>query len=251
MSENIKKIDKKIITAVVSREKKERELPEIDSIETICEICKVSPDIIIDIVVKSPLMEEKNFSKDRKRRPNLLEGKTYKISSINGEGKKTTFYITINDIIENNEKHPFELFIFSQDQTIAEWTQTFALMVTAIFRLGKDDSNFDIMGFIRKNLLKIRGRGYFDNTSHGYVDSPVSHIAKIIEMHLKDIESQNLEWKELNTEKIFVPKDSSENTIELFEVEDGKECPACGKFTLKKVGGCEECSDCGFMGSCG
>jgi ribonucleoside-diphosphate reductase alpha chain len=31
----------------------------------------------------------------------------------------------------------------------------------------------------------------------------------------------------------------------------GQQCPECHALTLHKVGGCQECTSCGYVGSCG
>ncbi len=70
-------------------------------------------------------------------RPDALEGHTYKIKWPESEH---AIYITINDVIENDNRRPFEVFINSKNMEHYAWTLALTRMISAVFRRGGDVS---------------------------------------------------------------------------------------------------------------
>jgi ribonucleoside-diphosphate reductase alpha chain len=70
-------------------------------------------------------------------RPQSLEGHTYKLKWPDSEH---ALYITINDIMLNGHRGPFEIFINSKNMEHFAWTVALTRMISAVFRRGGDVS---------------------------------------------------------------------------------------------------------------
>jgi ribonucleoside-diphosphate reductase alpha chain len=70
-------------------------------------------------------------------RPEDLPGKTYKIK---WPGSDHAIYITINDVIQDGRRRPFEIFINSKNMEHYAWTVALTRMISAVFRRGGDVS---------------------------------------------------------------------------------------------------------------
>ncbi len=68
-------------------------------------------------------------------RPEELPGKTYKIRWPESDH---ALYITINDIIQDERRRPFEIFINSKNMEHYAWTVGLTRMISAVFRRGGD-----------------------------------------------------------------------------------------------------------------
>src|ERR1700730_6265304 len=70
-------------------------------------------------------------------RPEALPGQTYKISWPESEH---ALYITLNDIVQDGRRRPFEVFINSKNMEHYAWTVALTRMISAVFRRGGDVS---------------------------------------------------------------------------------------------------------------
>src|SRR5205085_47498 len=70
-------------------------------------------------------------------RPEALPGQTYKIRWPDSEH---ALYITLNDIIQDGRRRPFEIFINSKNMEHFAWTVGLTRMISAVFRRGGDVS---------------------------------------------------------------------------------------------------------------
>ncbi|MFQ5765432.1 MAG: LAGLIDADG family homing endonuclease, partial [Rhodospirillales bacterium] len=70
-------------------------------------------------------------------RPEELPGKTYKIKWPESDH---AMYITINDIVRDERRRPFEIFINSKNMENFAWTVALTRMISAVFRRGGDVS---------------------------------------------------------------------------------------------------------------
>ena len=70
-------------------------------------------------------------------RPEALPGQTYKI---NWPESEHAMYITINDIVQDGRRRPFEIFINSKNMEHYAWTVALTRMISAVFRRGGDVS---------------------------------------------------------------------------------------------------------------
>ena len=70
-------------------------------------------------------------------RPEVLPGSTYKVRWPEADH---AMYITINDIITDGRRRPFEVFINSKNMEHYAWTVALTRMLSAVFRRGGDVS---------------------------------------------------------------------------------------------------------------
>lgn len=159
-----------------------------------------------------------NILSTKKSRPYELIGKTYQIKDENED----TFYITINNILEGVKFRPFEIFINSKESN--EYLNVITRLLSAIFRRTSDSE------FVIKQLQK----------SSKKENGLLLGMAQVISDHM-GLKQQ--------TCKPIVNNDT--HILQEIKVDGFQICPQCGKKTLKKEGGCEECvnPDCGF-GKC-
>ncbi|MEM9851179.1 MAG: adenosylcobalamin-dependent ribonucleoside-diphosphate reductase [Pseudomonadota bacterium] len=167
-------------------------------------------------------------------RPAALEGQTYKMKWPESEH---ALYITINDIVQNGQRRPFEVFINSKNMEHYAWTLALTRMISAVFRRGGDVS------FVVEELKAVfdpRGGAWM----HGkYIPSMLAAIGGVIEEHMVRIGFIEGEGKHLKT-------DPHAEIIEMSGRPRGPACPSCGTFGMRMVEGCMTCLDCGHS-KCG
>ncbi|MEM9879788.1 MAG: adenosylcobalamin-dependent ribonucleoside-diphosphate reductase [Pseudomonadota bacterium] len=177
-------------------------------------------------------------------RPEAIPGKTYKVR---WPASDHAMYITINDVIQDGRRRPFEVFINSKSMEHYAWTVALTRMISAVFRRGGDVS------FVVEELKAVfdpRG-GYW--VGGRYVPSLLASIGDVIEQHLIDIgfiEAPDGSFVDAARQKArqAVGGDS--------ELPDGdmpvgaSGCPKCGAPALIKQEGCETCLSCGYS-KCG
>ena len=111
-------------------------------------------------------------------RPEALPGQTYKLRWPESDH---AIYITINDIVQDGRRRPFEVFINSKNMEHYAWTVGLTRMITAVFRRGGDVS------FVVEELKAVfdpRGGHWMDGH---YVPSLLAAIGEVIEHHMIDI----------------------------------------------------------------
>jgi len=110
-------------------------------------------------------------------RPQALEGQTYKLK---WPGSEHAIYITINDVVLNGHRRPFEVFINSKNMEHFAWTVALTRMISAVFRRGGDVS------FVVEELKAFdpRGGAWMEGK---YVPSILAAIGGVIERHLINI----------------------------------------------------------------
>ncbi len=151
-------------------------------------------------------------------RPNSLEGSTYKI---NWPGSEHALYITINDLLTQAGRRPFEIFINSKNMEHFAWTVALTRMVSAIFRRGGDVS------FVVEELKAVfdpRGGAW---VAGKYIPSILAAIGGVIEEHMI-------------ATGFLTGKTGGLNTA------PGASCPHCGQQNLRMQEGCTTCDTCGF-----
>jgi len=115
-------------------------------------------------------------------RPDCLRGSTYKIKPPQSEH---ALYITINDIVlnqgtENEELHPFEIFVNSKNMEYFQWVLAFTRVASAVFRKGGD------VTFLVDELKAVFDpKGGYWKKGGVFMPSVVAEIGCIIETHLK------------------------------------------------------------------
>ncbi|MDM7944805.1 MAG: adenosylcobalamin-dependent ribonucleoside-diphosphate reductase [Oceanibaculum nanhaiense] len=167
-------------------------------------------------------------------RPEELPGKTYKI---NWPESEHALYITVNDVIQDGRRRPFEIFINSKNMEHFAWTVALTRMISAVFRRGGDVS------FVVEELKAVfdpRGGQWMGGR---YVPSLLAAIGDVIERHLIDIG--------------FIPQPEEKRQGHLAErkvvgIADQRlrQCPKCAQPSLIRQEGCDTCTSCGYS-KCG
>ena len=166
-------------------------------------------------------------------RPGVLPGQTYKV---NWPESDHAIYITINDVIQDGRRRPFEIFINSKNVEHFAWTVALTRMISAVFRRGGDVS------FVVDELKAVfdpRGGAWVEGR---YLPSLLAAIGGIIEKHMINIgflPSPNRD--ELQTDRL--PKAVGDESGAASG--DLKQCPRCGQASLIHQEGCDICTACG------
>jgi ribonucleoside-diphosphate reductase alpha chain len=148
-----------------------------------------------------------------------LSGFTYKLKWPETDH---AIYITMNDIMKDGKRRPFEIFINSKNMEHFAWSVALTRMISAVFRRGGDVS------FVVEELKAVfdpRGGQWMEGR---YVPSLLAAIGGVIEKHMIEI-------------GFLSP---SETIVET----PGKRasCPRCGELSLVFQEGCATCLSCGF-----
>jgi ribonucleoside-diphosphate reductase alpha chain len=167
-------------------------------------------------------------------RPHALEGNTYKIKWPESEH---AIYITINDVIQNGTRRPFEVFINSKNMEHYAWTLALTRMISAVFRRGGDVS------FVVEELKAVfdpRGGAWVQGK---YIPSILAAIGGVIEHHMIQIGFIKGEGQHLKS-------DPEAKVVAMGAGGRGKSCPSCGTPGLRMIEGCMTCPSCGHS-KCG
>ncbi|HIP22618.1 MAG TPA: adenosylcobalamin-dependent ribonucleoside-diphosphate reductase, partial [Rhodobacteraceae bacterium] len=163
-------------------------------------------------------------------RPLALEGNTYKMRWPENEH---AIYITINDVMADGQRRPFEVFINSKNMEHYAWTVALTRMISAVFRRGGDVS------FVVEELKAVfdpRGGAWMGGK---YIPSILAAIGGVIEGHLVAIgfmEAGGALKADPHAEPSVKPR--------------GPACPKCGQYALRMQEGCMTCGECGHS-KCG
>lgn len=167
-------------------------------------------------------------------RPSALPGRTYKLRWPESDH---AIYITINDIVQDGRRRPFEIFINSKNMEHYAWTLALTRMISAVFRRGGDIS------FVVEELKAVfdpRGGAW---QSGRYVPSLLAAIGEVIERHMVDIgllaaPPRNGKSREALSRPVS-PGTSSEQL-------PFRQCPKCGSAALMHQEGCDFCTACAY-----
>ena len=164
-------------------------------------------------------------------RPEALPGQTYKLHWPESEH---AIYITINDVVQDGRRRPFEVFINSKNMEHYAWTVALTRMISAVFRRGGDVS------FVVEELKAVfdpRGGHWMGGR---YVPSLLAAIGEVIERHMIDIGfMQN-------------PQEAREGKVELRKAVGDetnlnmRPCPKCSQPALIRQENCDVCTSCGY-----
>jgi ribonucleoside-diphosphate reductase alpha chain len=164
-------------------------------------------------------------------RESALPGFTYKLKWPDSDH---AIYVTLNDIIQDGRRRPFEIFINSKNLEHYAWTVALTRMISAVFRRGGDVS------FVVEELKAVfdpRGGQWMEGR---YVPSLLAAIGGVIERHMIDIGFMAL------SERI-TPEDADEDAALSAEVvRDFRYCPKCNERALVFQEGCHTCRSCGY-----
>jgi len=151
----------------------------------------------------------------------VLPGMTYKLKWPESDH---AIYITINDILVDGLRRPFEIFINSKNMEHYAWTVALTRMISAVFRRGGDVS------FVVEELKAVfdpRGGQWMEGH---YVPSLLAAIGGVIERHMIDT-------------GFLAPAQAAKLTK---TETGGTVCPRCGNGALSFQEGCATCLSCGY-----
>ncbi len=166
-------------------------------------------------------------------RPESLPGATYKVRWPESDH---AMYITINDIIRDGRRRPFEMFINSKNMEHYAWTVALTRMISAVFRRGGDVS------FVVEELKAVfdpRGGQWMDGK---YVPSLLAALGEVIERHMIDIgfiQAKEPPKAEAARRVVAGPGPAAR-----------RQCPKCGEAGLIRQEGCDVCLGCDYS-KCG
>ena len=169
-------------------------------------------------------------------RPEALPGATYKVRWPESDH---AMYITLNDIVQDGRRRPFEVFINSKNMEHYAWTVALTRMISAVFRRGGDVS------FVVEELKAVFDPRGGQWVSGRYIPSLLAAIGDVIERHMVDIG--------------FIPDPKAER--EPADANDHRPsvnlgnstlrfCPKCNQPALLRSEGCDTCTSCGYS-KCG
>ncbi|MGH7048486.1 MAG: adenosylcobalamin-dependent ribonucleoside-diphosphate reductase [Stellaceae bacterium] len=176
-------------------------------------------------------------------RPEALPGQTYKL---NWPDSEHALYITLNDIVQDGRRRPFEVFINSKNMEHFAWTVALTRMISAVFRRGGDVS------FVVEEMKAVfdpRGGAWMDGR---YVPSLLAAIGDVIERHMIAIgflpgaaADRASRAKVMN---LLAAERSGGGSAQVLP--RPAQCPKCGEAALIHREGCEECTRCDYS-KCG
>jgi hypothetical protein len=113
------------------------------------------------------------------QRPDVLDGSTHKIKTPHSDH---AFYVTINDILLDGQRRPFEIFINSKNMENFDWVVALTRIISAVFRQGGD------VTFLVEELKTIAdGQGGYFKTGGKRMPSLVAEVGECLENHLIQI----------------------------------------------------------------
>ena len=163
------------------------------------------------------------------KRPSELAGRTYKLKWVDSPH---ALYITINDVEQDGQLRPFEVFIASANMEHFAWVVALTRMISAVFRRGGD------VAFVAEELKAIfdpRGGQWLEGR---YVPSLIAAIGGILERHMIAIGFLDAPAV-LNHEGPAAVALPSSGGL-------GMLCPQCSQLGVVKEGACMTCHSCGW-----
>ena len=180
-------------------------------------------------------------------RPEALAGATYKVQWPESDH---ALYITVNDVIQDGRRRPFEVFINSKNTEHFAWSVALTRMISAVFRRGGDVS------FVVEELKAVfdpRGGQWVKGR---YVPSLLAAIGEVLEEHMIAIGFMKTPGS-LEEDNIAKPQvvnltagQDSPETPERAADNRFCQCPRCGQASLIHQEGCDTCTSCTYS-KCG
>ncbi len=175
-------------------------------------------------------------------RPETLPGRTYKLRWPESEH---AIYVTLNDIVQDGRRRPFEIFINSKNMEHYSWTVALTRMISAVFRRGGD------VAFVVEELKAVfdpRGGAWLGGK---YVPSLLAAIGAIIQQHMIDIGFMTGAapvdgGSEPQAMAQNAPREGASRTLP----SGIRQCPKCGAAGIIRQEGCDLCTSCGYS-KCG
>jgi ribonucleoside-diphosphate reductase alpha chain len=199
-------------------------------------------------------------------RDEALEGVTYKIK---WPASPHALYVTINDIVRDGRRRPFEIFINTKNLEHYAWTVALTRMISAVFRRGGD------VTFVAEELKAVfdpEGGRWMDGR---YVPSLLAAIGEIVEEHMVRIgflvpegaaprmepnaRAATARPAVLDTAADDVASSAGARSTAPAQISAGapggnagaassyaRFCPHCGNRSLHRIEGCWTCATCQY-----
>ena len=173
-------------------------------------------------------------------RPEALPGSTYKVHWPESDH---AIYITLNDVVQDGRRRPFEVFINSKNMEHYAWTVALTRMISAVFRRGGDVS------FVVEELKAVFDPRGGQWVAGRYVPSLLAAIGGVIERHMIDIGFISAPGQ--------LAEDHAEAKVLAIGGNDGadapvdadrrfRQCPKCGQASVIHQEGCDTCVSCDY-----
>jgi len=186
-----------------------------------------------------------------------LEGITYKIK---WPASAHALYVTINDIVRDGRRRPFEIFINTKNLEHYAWTVALTRMISAVFRRGGD------VAFVAEELKAVfdpEGGRWMQGR---YVPSLLAAIGDVIEQHmlrtgfLTPEGSGQTDPDGVEREPVTIAQRAGlgRDDHQVAETTNGEPlprsasisgariCPRCGERALRRIEGCWTCASCTY-----
>jgi len=179
--------------------------------------------------LEEEVIEFLDYTKSPKERPNVLEGRTYKVRPHPSEA---SIYITINDF----EDSPFEIFFTTNNATHQEYLDGLSRAITALWRRG-------ILGdFLFEDFCRYEspsgGTFYeYEPGKHKRLKSILDAIGTVVRRHIKLIGC------EYNSP--ILPEITRELPA-VVQMEGYMKCDECGEHGMNPNMPCPTCEFCGY-----
>lgn len=211
----------------------------------------------VNMPVEDPAMPGVVYMTKPLERDAALEGVTYKIK---WPASAHALYVTINDILRDGRRRPFEVFINTKNLEHYAWTVALTRMISAVFRRGGD------VAFVAEELKAVFDPEGGRWMGGRYVPSLLAAIGDVIEEHmlrtgfLNRDEPESAEDDSANRQPVALAQGSAQQRpgsrlAEAASREDlphsapisgARICPRCGDRALRRVEGCWTCASCTY-----
>lgn len=190
----------------------------------------------LQLTTSAPYPEDNSvvYMAEPLQRDDILPGYTYKLKWPESDH---AIYITLNDIVQDGRRRPFEIFINSKNMEHYAWTVALTRMISAVFRRGGD------VTFVVEELKAVfdpRGGAWMEGK---YIPSLLAAIGGFIEQHMRDIGFL------VDTKESHEPEKKAQAEKKAVGDQSGPpmaSCPRCGERTLMRQEGCDSCTSCGY-----
>ena len=168
------------------------------------------------------------------QRSEKLAGATYKLRWPDSEH---AMYVTINDVEQDGQRRPFEVFVNSKNLEHYAWVVALTRMISAVFRRGGE------VAFVAEELKQVFDPRGGQWSQGRYVPSLVAAIGDVIERHM--VETGFLEKTESHASASGTAA-AARTSAPAPAVQLGPLCPKCSQPGLVNEAGCLSCVHCGW-----
>ena len=162
-------------------------------------------------------------------RPEVLPGLSYKL---NWPESDHAIYVTLNDVVREARRRPFEIFINSKNMDHYAWSVALTRMISAVFRRGGDVS------FVVDELKAVfdpRGGQWMEGS---YVPSLLAAIGGVIETHMRAIGFIKPQDEPAPVHRLHGPRENTQTVPDI--------CPRCAQPSILHQQSCDMCTSCGY-----